>query len=62
MNSQEIAVTDQENDRVLLYGYDGQLFQVLEEGINYPTDVLLDMEYLYITNFKENSILIYQKR
>ena len=62
LNSQEIAVTDQENDRVLLYGYDGQLFQVLEEGINYPTDVLLDMEYLYITNFKENSILIYQKR
>ena len=62
LNSQEIAVTDQENDRVLIYGYDGQLFQVLEEGINYPTDVLLDMEYLYITNFKENSISVYQKR
>lgn len=62
LSNKELTVTDQENGRVLIYDNEGQLFQVLEEEINYPTDVLFDMEYLYITNFKENSISVYQKK
>lgn len=54
------AITDQENSRVLIYGFDGGLEQILTKSINYPTDVLFDETILYITNFKENSIGIYQ--
>ncbi len=62
LSKNELAITDQEGGRVLIYDYNGQLTQILEEGIRYPTDVLFDKGYLYITNFKENSISIYQKR
>ena len=54
------AITDQENSRVLIYSFDGGLEQILTKSINYPTDVLFDETNLYITNFKENSIVIYQ--
>lgn len=53
------AVTDQENSRVLIYDLYGTLHQILTTNINYPTDVLFDGNKLYITNFKENSILVY---
>jgi DNA-binding beta-propeller fold protein YncE len=53
------AVTDQENSRVLIYDLNGELKQILTDNINYPTDVLFDENKLYITNFKENSIIIY---
>ncbi len=58
----EFAITDQENSRVLIYDFDGVLKQVLTENINYPTDVLLDNNSLYIANFKENSISVYSTR
>lgn len=60
INKNRLAVTDQENSRVLLYGPNGLLEQILVDSINYPTDVLLDRNTMYITNFKENSISIYR--
>lgn len=57
-----LAVTDQENSRILLYGPNGLLEQILVDSINYPTDVLLDGNTLYIANFKENSISTYRKK
>lgn len=54
------AVTDQENSRVLIYNLHGELQQVLTSNINYPTDVLFDGNTLYIPNFKENSISVFQ--
>lgn len=59
INENHLAVTDQEHSRVLLYGPNGLLEQVLVDSINYPTDVLWDNNTLYIANFKENSITIY---
>ena len=56
----EFAVTDQENSRVLIFDFEGKLQQVLTEKINYPTDVLFDETRLYITNFQENTISVYQ--
>ncbi|MBC6999596.1 NHL repeat-containing protein [Cytophaga sp. FL35] len=56
----EFAITDQENSRVLIYNCDGILVQILTENINYPTDVLFDNNCLYIANFKENSVVVYQ--
>jgi len=54
------AVTDQENNRVLIYDLNGVLQQTLRNNINYPTDVLFDENILYVANFKENSISIFK--
>jgi hypothetical protein len=62
INEKYVAVTDQENSRVLIYGSDGVLVQILTDNINYPTDVLFDGNILYITNFKDNSISIHGMR
>ncbi len=62
LNSNYIAATDQENSRVLIYDLKGALLQILETNINYPTDVLLNQDRLYISNFKKNSISIYRNR
>lgn len=59
-NKDGFAVTDQENNRVLIYNLNGKLQQILTDNINFPTDVLFDENKLYITNFKENSITVYQ--
>ncbi len=59
-NKEGFAVTDQENSRVLIYDLNGTLQQILTTNINYPTDVLFDENMLYITNFKENTITLYQ--
>lgn len=56
------AVTDQENGRLLIYGSDGVLIQILTDKIHYPTDVLFDGNMLYISNFKENSISVYSAK
>ena len=58
-NKNGFAVTDQENSRVLIYDLNGTLQQILTTNINYPTDVMFDGNMLYITNFKENSIVEY---
>lgn len=62
INKKRMAVTDQENSRVLIYDLKGVLLQILETNINYPTDVLLNQDRLYISNFKKNSISIYHNR
>lgn len=61
LNGEELAVTDQENNRVLVFDHQGEVLQILEENIVYPTDVLFDGDFLYISNFKENSISLYGK-
>lgn len=59
VNNHYLAVTDQENKRVLIYNPDFELLQTLTENIDYPTDVLLKNDLLYIANFKTNAITIY---
>lgn len=57
-----IAVTDQENNRVLIFDLEGNLLQVLTEKINYPTDVFLIQDELWVANFKTNELTIFQKK
>jgi len=56
-----IYITDFENDRVLVYQNDGTLFQIIEEGIDKPTDILVKNEMLYIANYKGKNILKMKK-
>lgn len=57
-----IVVTDQENNRVLIFDLEGNLVQILTEKINYPTDVFLIQDELWVANFKTNELTIYQKK
>lgn len=57
-----LAVTDQENNRVLIFDLEGSELQVLTEKINYPTDVILSKNELWIANFKTNHLTIFTKK
>lgn len=56
-----IAVTDQENSRVLIFDFEGNLIQVLTKKIYYPTDVFLIQDELWVANFKNNTLTVFQK-
>lgn len=57
-----IAITDQENNRVLIFDFEGNLVQILTDKINYPTDVFLIGDELWVTNFKINELTIFQRK
>jgi DNA-binding beta-propeller fold protein YncE len=57
-----IWVTDFENDRVLVYQHDGTLSQIIEKGIDKPTDILVRNQHLYIANYKGRNILKLKKQ
>lgn len=62
VSDQFIFVTDFENSRVLIYDLTGQLLEILDEQLNKPTDVILDKNKLYVTNYKGKSISIFEHK
>jgi hypothetical protein len=56
-DEKQIFITDFENDRVLLYHHNGGLIQIIKEGINKPTDIILENNELYIANYKGKNLL-----
>mgnify|MGYP006256143685 CR=1 FL=1 len=61
-NENEILITDFENNRVLVYNHQGKLQQVISEGINKPTDILIENNVLYIANYKGKNIIKMKKK
>ena len=57
----EIFITDFENNRVLTYNHDGELQQIITDGIDKPTDVLMEEGILYIANYKGKNIIKMKK-
>ncbi len=57
----EIYITDFEHDRVLIFDMEGKVTQIIDQGLNKPTDVLLDNGKMYVTNYKGKYISIYEK-
>ncbi|MEP0264902.1 NHL repeat-containing protein [Dokdonia sp.] len=55
----EVFITDYENNRVLVFDHDGVLQQKLTNGINNPTEMILDQGQLYITNFRTSKLLVF---
>ena len=62
MHDGEVFVTDFENDRVIIYSTDGNLIQILEEGIKKPSDLVWFQDRLYLANYKGKNLMIYKKR
>jgi hypothetical protein len=56
----EIFLTDFENNRVVVYSMDYQLKQVLETGIDKPTDMIVKDDQLIITNYRKGQLVYYQ--
>lgn len=57
----KIFVTDSNNNRVLVYDWEGNRLQTLTQNINYPIDVVLYKNKLFISNFHKGTISIYEK-
>ncbi len=55
----QLAVTDFENDRVLVFDLKSQNSQEIN-GLNKPTDVLITNDSLFITNYKSKEISLYK--
>jgi len=61
VSSSQIFITDFEHDRVLIYDIQGTLIQELSEGLEKPTDILLNDGILYITNYKGKNLMTYNQ-
>ncbi len=56
-----LAVTDFENNRVLLYDLNGNLVQVLTDHIERPTGVFIDDNSVYVTNYASGTVVVYNQ-
>ena len=57
-SEEHIALTDFENDRVMIYSNDFQKIQVLNKNIHKPTDVvILGDSLLYVTNYRKGELV-----
>lgn len=60
VHTSQVFVTDFENNRVLVFDHKGSLIQEIKEGIDKPTDVLVNNDVLYITNYRKGQLVRYQ--
>lgn len=58
----EVFVTDFENDRVLVFDHSGTVKQLLTEGIEKPTDVLVHDGALYIANYRNGLLQVLEPK
>ncbi|MGJ8685348.1 MAG: NHL repeat-containing protein [Nonlabens sp.] len=59
VNENEIFLTDFENGRILVFDLEYNLKQILETGIDKPTDVYAQDGVLYITNYRKGELVKY---
>ncbi len=59
VNKDHLFATDFEHNRILVFNLDGTLRQVIKENLSNPTDVLWTPQGLYATNYKGQSLTLY---
>lgn len=60
VSEEAVFVTDFENNRVLIFDKEGVLKQVLKDGIEKPTDILLEEGKLFIINYRSGKLNTYE--
>ena len=55
----EVFLTDFENDRVWVFNKQGDVLQLLDEGVEKPTDMISEGESLWVANFRKGELLKY---
>jgi DNA-binding beta-propeller fold protein YncE len=61
VTNEELAVTDYQGNRVLIYSLTGKLKQILTENFDQPSDVFIRGKEMFVTNFYSNSISVFTK-
>jgi DNA-binding beta-propeller fold protein YncE len=59
VSKDQLFVTDFENHRVLVFFQDGQLAQLLEQGLEKPIDAMVKNDTLYIVDYKKSQMNLY---
>ncbi len=60
VSQSQLFVTDFEHDRILIYDLQGKLLQEISEGLEKPTDILIENKTLYIANYKGKNLMVYK--
>ena len=60
VSQSQVFVTDFEHDRILIYDLEGKLLQEISEGLDKPTDILIENKTLYIANYKGKNLMVYK--
>ncbi len=60
VTDKQIYTTDFENNRVLIFDWEGNVMQTLTENIQKPTDILVHENNLYVINYKGKSMNVYK--
>jgi len=61
VNNEEIAVTDYNGNRLLIYDLKGKLKQSLTELLLQPSDVFIKGREMFVVNYGSNDIAVYSK-
>ena len=59
VNDNAVYITDFENGRILIFDLEYHLKQILETGIDKPTDVYVEDQVMYITNYRKGQLVKY---
>jgi len=57
----QIFVTDFYGNRLLIYDFEGNIINTLVEPFNKPTDIVVLEDKLYVANYGENSITVFER-
>jgi len=60
VSEDEVFITDFENDRALVFDHEGTLKQVLDEGIEKATDIMIKDELLHVINYRSGELVKYE--
>jgi DNA-binding beta-propeller fold protein YncE len=60
VSEDEVFITDFENDRALVFDHEGTLKQVLDEGIEKATDIMIKDELLHVINYRSGELVMYE--
>ncbi|AGC77263.1 hypothetical protein LX97_01570 [Nonlabens dokdonensis] len=60
VSDNEIFLTDFENNRIVVFGLDYNVKQILETNIHKPTDVIVMDQQLLITNYRKGELVIFK--
>ncbi len=61
VNNEEIAVTDYNGNRLLVYDLKGKLKQSFTEQLQQPSDVFIKGREMFVVNYGSNEIAVYSK-
>lgn len=61
VDDKNIYATDFENGRLIIYNHIGEPQQIIDEGFENPTDVVVHKNKLYVTDYKEKKIFVFKQ-